>query len=56
VGAYMPAILVEIGFLSNKAEAQKLGDHDFHVKVAQAITAAVMDFRERMEAVREQAP
>ena len=56
VGAYMPAILVEIGFLSNKDEARLLGESSFHTKVARAITEAVVDFRDRMEAVREQSP
>jgi N-acetylmuramoyl-L-alanine amidase len=56
VGAYMPAILVEVGFLSNKDEARMLADHSFHTKLAQALTSAVLNFRDRMEAVREEAP
>jgi N-acetylmuramoyl-L-alanine amidase len=56
VGAYMPAILVEIGFLSNQDEARLLGESSFHQKTARAITEAVLDFRDRMEAVREQSP
>lgn len=56
VGAYMPAILVEIGFLSNRDEARLLGESSFHQKVARAITEAVLDFRDRMEAVREHGP
>ena len=56
VGAYMPAILVETAFLSNPEEAKLLGDKAFHHKVAQALASAVLDFRERMESVREETP
>ncbi len=56
VGAYMPAILVETAFLSNPEEARLLGTESFHHKVAQALAAAILDFRDRMEAVREETP
>lgn len=56
VGAYMPAILVEVGFLSNSKDAQRLGESGFHRQVARALSAAVLDFRARMEAVREETP
>ncbi len=56
VGAYMPAILVEVGFLSNSADARRLGESGFHRQVARALSAAILDFRARMEAVREETP
>ena len=34
---YVPAVLCEIGFLSNPEEAAKLGDENFRQKAAQAI-------------------
>lgn len=54
VGAFMPAILVEVGFLSNPGDAKRLADRDFHRDVARALADAVLDFRARMDAVREE--
>lgn len=54
VGAYMPAVLVEIGFLSNPDDANKLAAGSFHRRVARALADAVLDFRDRMDAVREE--
>ncbi len=56
VGAYMPAILVETAFLSNPQESRLLASGDFHRRVAQALASAILDFRQRMEAVREETP
>ena len=39
-----PAILVECGFLSNQAEAQKLEDADYQTKLATAILTAYLAF------------
>jgi N-acetylmuramoyl-L-alanine amidase len=41
VGAFMPAILVEVGFLSNPAEARLLGTPAFQERLAVAIADAV---------------
>lgn len=43
-GAQMPAILVEIGFISNAAEAKKLADPAFQDSVAKAIAAGLSGF------------
>ncbi len=53
VGAFMPAILVEVGFLSNQADANKLADGAYHRQMAQAMADAILDFRARMDAVRQ---
>jgi len=54
VGAYMPAVLVEVGFLSNPDDASRLAQSSFHRQVARALADAVLDFRDRMDAVREE--
>ena len=48
-GAYMPAVLVEVAFISNRAEEQYLRQNAFKNKVADAIHEAVIEFRERVE-------
>lgn len=46
-GATMPAILVEIGFLSNPAEAGHLADADYQQRLAEAIADGIEDFVNR---------
>lgn len=53
VGAFMPAILVEVGFLSSPRDGGKLADPDFRQAAAEALADAVVDFRARMDALRE---
>jgi N-acetylmuramoyl-L-alanine amidase len=43
-GAYMPAVLVEVAFISNPAEEELLKSLDFRYRSAQAIVAAVAEF------------
>jgi N-acetylmuramoyl-L-alanine amidase len=43
-GASMPAALVEVGFLSNPEEAQRLTAHEGQEQVANALAAALVDF------------
>lgn len=47
VGAHMPAVLVEMGFLSNPDEARRLGDRRHQRALAAALAAAVVEFKER---------
>lgn len=42
--SYMPAVLVEIGFLSNKYEAKRLTNNEYLNKIAEAITLGIGDF------------
>jgi len=49
VGAYMPAILVELAFISNKDEEKLLLDTSFQEKAAEAIYEGVKEFKERQE-------
>ena len=43
----MPAILVEVGFLSNPAEERLLTREEFQGDVAQAVARAVQEFFQR---------
>ncbi len=51
-GAYMPAVLVEVGFLSNREEEHKLKDERHLRKVAQVLAEGVASFLR----MRERAP
>jgi len=44
VGASMPAVLVEVGFISNPAEEAKLKSAEFQQTLADAIGRAVVKF------------
>ncbi len=44
VGAFMPAVLVELAFISNPAEERLLGSGSFQVKLANGVADAVDDF------------
>ncbi len=46
-GATMPAILVEVGFLSNSTEADQLAQPDHQQKLAEAIASGIEDFVRR---------
>jgi len=48
-GANMPAVLVEMGYLSNPDEEKRLASPDFQTNVAQALTEAVVAFRDYLE-------
>jgi len=49
VGAYMPAVLVEMGFLSNPGEARRLADPQYHQRLAEALGRGVLAFKARYE-------
>ncbi len=48
VGAYMPAVLLELGFLSNGQEERKLGDRSYQRELAAAIGDAVLAYRDQL--------
>jgi N-acetylmuramoyl-L-alanine amidase len=52
VGANMPAVLVEIGFISNPAEEKLLGTPAYQQKVVDAIVESVVKFRDVLDAQR----
>jgi len=45
VGANMPAILVEMGFLTNPADAEMLGSSAFHGAVAEVLVSVISELR-----------
>ena len=49
VGASMPNVLIETGFLSNKHDAQLLGKSRYRQKIAQAIFEALINFKDKYE-------
>lgn len=49
VGANMPAVLVEIGYLSNPDQEQALASGNYQDTVAQALLDAIVQFREHVE-------
>ena len=46
----MPAVLVEVGYLTNQREERRLRTHGFQRQAAQAIATAVAEFAEQAEA------
>jgi len=44
VGAYMPAVLIELGFLSHAQEENKLGDRSYQRELAKAIGDAILTY------------
>jgi N-acetylmuramoyl-L-alanine amidase len=52
-GANMPAVLVEMGYLSNPEEETRLASADFQTNIAQALTEAVIAFRDYLEHPRQ---
>ena len=49
VGASMPNVLIESGFLSNKIEVELLGKSRYRQKIAQAIFASLVNFKDKYE-------
>jgi N-acetylmuramoyl-L-alanine amidase len=49
VGANMPAVLVELGFLSNPHEEQELTSASFQETLVQALFQSIVGFRVRVE-------
>jgi len=48
VGAYMPAVLLELGFLSHGTEERQLGDRSYQRELAAAIGEAIIVYRDQM--------
>jgi N-acetylmuramoyl-L-alanine amidase len=46
VGAYMPAVLIELGFLSHARVEQRLGERGYQRELAEAIGAAILAYRD----------
>jgi N-acetylmuramoyl-L-alanine amidase len=44
VGATMPAVLVEVGYLSNRSEERQLRSSSYQAKIADALADAVVNY------------
>jgi N-acetylmuramoyl-L-alanine amidase len=53
MGATMPAILVELGFVSNTAEEARLKDSAYRDRMVEALARAIQGFRQRIAALQE---
>ena len=49
VGATMPNVLIEVGFLSNKQEAYNLSKSYYRRQIAESIFQAIVDFKIKYE-------
>ena len=49
VGAHMPAVLVEMGFLSHAEEEERLGDSRFQRRLARALGESLLAYRDLTE-------
>ena len=56
-GAAMPAVLIEIGFVTNPKEERRLKDSQYRDEIARAILAGLAEYKKKYDArVREPAP
>ncbi len=46
-GATMPAVLVEVGYLSNPEDARRLADPSYRQQIAEVLYRSITDFRQR---------
>ena len=44
----MPAVLVEVGFISNQREARKLVTPSYQDELARALSAAIQDYKAQL--------
>ena len=49
----MPAVLVELGFLSNREEEALLRSSDFHIKCGRAIAEGIENYFRQVKVIRE---
>ena len=50
--AYMPAVLVETAFISNKKEESLLGEESFRQRIAQALYDSIKEFKRKYESIK----
>jgi N-acetylmuramoyl-L-alanine amidase len=55
-GANMPAVLIELGYLSNPEEEKLLTSAEFQNNIAVALTEAISAFRDHLELSPEVTP
>ncbi len=50
-GATMPAVLVEVGFISNPEEEERLSQKDYQEKIARAIAGGILNFEKEISRI-----
>ena len=53
MGANMPAVLIEMGFVSNEGDEQRLRSVQFQNAVVDTLTDSILRFRSYIETVRD---
>lgn len=48
-GTRMPAVLVEVGFISNRQEASRLADSRYRQKIAETLAAGIIEYKQLYE-------
>lgn len=48
-GAFMPAVLVEVGFISNKAESKKLANKRYQGKIVDSLFEGIKSFKNKFD-------
>jgi len=56
IGAQMPAILVEAGYITNPVEEQLLRQPDYHRRIAQSIFEGILQYRRQTTVLAAQMP
>lgn len=51
-GAFMPAVLVELGFISNEEEERKLLDKNYQDKLADSIVEGIKSFKQKYDYIQ----
>jgi N-acetylmuramoyl-L-alanine amidase len=45
----MPAVLIEVGFISNRREAKKLASPEYQTKIASLLTQSILKYKEKSD-------
>jgi N-acetylmuramoyl-L-alanine amidase len=56
VGANMPAVLVEMGFITNPTEEKRLNAPDYQSQIVNALLSAVVQFKATSERIGAPSP
>jgi N-acetylmuramoyl-L-alanine amidase len=51
IGASMPNVLIEVGFLSNPIEEKKLKKNTYRQQISEAIYGAILQFKKSKEVI-----
>lgn len=49
----MPAVLIEVGFISNRREAKKLASPEYQSEIAELLTKSVLSYKQKSNSLKE---